>query len=87
VTLHFIELGKPIQNAFAESFNGRFRDECLNENLFFSLPETRETVETWRVDYDTQRPHGSIGRIPPAGFLRRFIETEEPASELVQTEG
>lgn len=87
VTLHFIEPGKPIQNAFAESFNGRFRDECLNENWFISLPETREIVETWRVDYNTQRPHGSIGRIPPAEFLRWFKQTEQPASELVLTEG
>jgi putative transposase len=63
VTLHFIEPGKPIQNAFAESFNGRFRDECLNENWFWSMPETREIVEAWRVDYNTHRPHGSIGRI------------------------
>jgi putative transposase len=87
VTLHFIEPGKPIQNAFIESFNGRFRDECLNENWFFSLGETREIVETWRVDYNTQRPHGSLGRIPPAEFLRRFKEPEKPASELVHTGG
>jgi len=87
VTLHFIEPGKPIQNAFAESFNGRFRDECLNENWFFSMPETREIVEAWRLDYNTQRPHGSIGRIPPAEFVRRFKQTKEPASELVLTEG
>jgi putative transposase len=84
VTLHFIEPGKPIQNAFAESSDGRFRDECLNENWFWSMPETREIVEIWRVDYNTHRPHGSIGRIPPAEFVRRFKEADHTASELVR---
>jgi len=87
VTLHFIEPGKPIQNAFIESFNGKFRDECLNENWFLSLGETREIVETWRLDYNTQRPHRSLGRVPPAEFLRRFKQREELASELVHIEG
>jgi len=87
VALHFIEPGKPVQNAFAESFNGRLRDECLNENWFLSLAEAREVIEAWRVDYNTRRPHGSIGRIPPAEFLRRFNQTRKPASELVLSEG
>jgi putative transposase len=87
VGLNFIEPGKPIQNAFAESFNGRLRDECLNENWFLSLAEARDVVEAWRVDYNTRRPHGSIGRIPPAEFLRRFKQREESASELVHIEG
>ena len=62
-TLHFIQPGKPIQNPFAESFNGRFRDECLNEEWFATLPEARRKIEAYRIDYNTQRPHGSIGRI------------------------
>ena len=87
VTLHFIEPGKPIQNAFIESFNGRFRDECLNENWFSSLAEKREAVESWRVDYNTERPHGSLGRISPAEFLRRFKQTQNPALEMVHNGG
>jgi len=80
VALHFIQPGKPIQNAYAESFNGRLRDECLNENWFASLAEAREVIEDWRVDYNTRRPHGSIGRIPPAEFLRRLNPTGIPPS-------
>lgn len=80
VALHFIEPGKPIQNPFAESFNGRFRDECLNEEWFASLTEARTRIEDYRIDYNTRRPHGSIGRIPPAEFLRRFHETGIPPS-------
>jgi putative transposase len=87
VGLTFIESGKPIQNAFAESFHVRLRDECLNESSFFSLAEAREVVEPWRVDYNTRCPHGSIGRIPPAEFLRRFKQSEESASELVHIAG
>lgn len=75
ITLHFIEPGKPVQNPYIESFNGRFRDECLNEEWFASLIDARTKIEGYRIDYNTRRPHGSIGRIPPAEFLRRFHET------------
>jgi putative transposase len=87
VELHFIEPGKPIQNAFAESFNGRLRDECLNEDWFISLAEARETIEDWRVDYNTRRPHGSLGRIPPSEYLRRYNQAENSPDQLVQSEG
>lgn len=60
VRLHFIEPGKPSQNAFVESFNGKFRDECLNEHWFDGLQDAREKIERWRVDYNTQRPHRSL---------------------------
>jgi putative transposase len=65
---HYIAPGKPMQNAFVESFNGRLRDECLNEHVFTSLDEARRIVEAWRIDYNTVRPHGRLGRLPPAVF-------------------
>jgi putative transposase len=68
VALHFIEPGKPVQNAFIESFNGKFRDECLNQNWFVSLNDARRIVEAWRVDYNTVRPHSSRGYLPPEEF-------------------
>lgn len=68
VKLHFIEPGKPVQNAFIESFNGKMRDECLNEHWFGSLREARETVEAWRRDYNEVRPHSSLGHRTPLEF-------------------
>jgi len=71
VRLEFIRPGKPVENAFVESFNGRFRDECLNEHWFTGLPDARFTIECWRRDYNEVRPHGSLGRMPPAEFAAR----------------
>jgi len=68
VRLHFIEPGKPVQNALIESFNGKFRDECLNQNWFVSLAEARQIIQAWRVDYNTARPHSSLGYRTPAEF-------------------
>ena len=68
VALQYIEPGKPVQNAFSESFNGRFRDECLNESWFVSLPDARETIEAWRVDYNDVRPHSGLLDATPAAF-------------------
>ena len=65
VDLHFIEPGKPNQNAHVESFNGRLRDECLNEHWFMSFGQARETIETWRLDYNAVRPHSALGDVPP----------------------
>ena len=65
---HYIAPGKPMQNGFVESFNGRMRDECLNEHVFMTLVEARRIVEAWRIDYNTIRPHGRLGRLPPAVF-------------------
>jgi len=70
VRLCFIEPGKPIQNAFVESFNGRFRDECLNEHWFTSLADARKTIEDWRIDYNSQRPHSSLGYATPEEFAK-----------------
>ncbi|MDP2087422.1 MAG: transposase, partial [Gemmobacter sp.] len=65
---HYIAPGKPTQNAFIESFNGRLRDELLNETLFASLNHARATLEAWRKDYNTARPHSALGYQTPAGF-------------------
>lgn len=65
VTLHFIRPGKPGENAFIESFNGRFRDECLNENWFLNLKQARGIIEAWRQDYNEVRPYSSLkGQTP-----------------------
>jgi len=68
VVLHFIEPGKPVQNAFIESFNGKFRDECLNQGWFTSLDEARRIIEAWREDYNTVRPHSSLGYRTPEEY-------------------
>jgi putative transposase len=60
-----------VENAFIESFNGKFRDECLNEHWFLDLQDAREKVELWRLDYNTLRPHSSLGNLTPEEFLRQ----------------
>lgn len=70
VKLHFIQPGKPTQNAFAESFNGRFREECLNEHWFITLADAREKIEAWRRDYNSARPHSSLGDLTPEEFVK-----------------
>ena len=67
---HYIAPGKPTQNAFIESFNGRLRDEFLNETLFGSLGHAREALALWKDDYNEVRPHSSIGNIPPANYAK-----------------
>jgi len=74
VRLEFIQPGKPVQNAYVESFNGRLRDECLNANWFTSLRDARRKIETWRQDYNQQRPHSSLNYLPPAEFARTAVE-------------
>ena len=66
VEWHYIAPGKPMQNGFVESFNGRLRDECLNETLFASLPHARAVLSAWKEDYNTVRPHSSLGGRTPA---------------------
>ena len=63
-------IGKPKQNAFIESFNGRFRDECLNENEFVNLAEARQIIEAWRLDYNALRPHKVLKNQTPEEFAR-----------------
>jgi putative transposase len=69
---HYIDPGKPVQNAFVESFNGRLRDEFLNETLFTSLAQARAALEEWRRDYNTVRPHSRIGWLAPAVYAAQF---------------
>lgn len=78
VQLHFIDPGKPIQNAFVESFNDKFRSECLNSHWFVGLDEARQRIERWRREYNERRPHRSLGRIPPAEFARRAAALQAP---------
>jgi putative transposase len=68
VALHFIDPGKPVQNAFIESFNGKFRDECLNQSWHTSLEDARQSIEAWRLDYNTVRPHSSLGYLTPEEY-------------------
>ena len=71
VRLRFIEPGKPVQNAFVESFNGKFRDECLNLHWFRSLRHAREEIGRWRNHYNTERPHSALGYLSPTEFLTK----------------
>ena len=68
VQLAFIEPGKPSQNAFVEAFNGRFRDECLNEHWFLDLDDARRIIEAWRLDYNARRPHSALSYQTPEEF-------------------
>ena len=70
VKLNFIRPGKPIENAFVESFNGRFRDECLNTNWFISVKHAREIIEEWRRDYNEVRPHTSLSGMTPSEYAK-----------------
>lgn len=69
---HYIAPGKPQQNAFIESFNGKLRDECLNETLFSTLTEARQTLELWKEDYNTERPHSALGNMIPSEFAKNL---------------
>jgi putative transposase len=74
VELRFIDPGKPSQNAHCESFNGRFRDECLNAHWFLGLGDARRIIEAWRQDYNQQRPHGALGYQTPAAVRHHLIK-------------
>jgi putative transposase len=79
-----IEPGKPMQNGYIESFNGKFRDECLNEQWFESLPQARQCIARWRQDYNEVRPHSSLGRIPPARFAQQHRQRAGGAADQPQ---
>ncbi|MFV8529294.1 IS3 family transposase, partial [Ralstonia pseudosolanacearum] len=76
VTLSFIRPGKPVENAYIESFNGRFRDECLNEHWFVSMRHARQLIEEWRIEYNTERPHSSLGYLTPVQFAQGHEQKE-----------
>jgi putative transposase len=80
VELHFITPGRPVENAYIESFNGKFRDECLNEHWFSTLEDARLTIEEWRRDYNEQRPHSALGGLPPREYAARFAGLRAPSA-------
>ena len=89
VKLRFIQPGKPVQNAYIESFNGKFRNECLNDNVFVSLHSAQKIIEAWRQDYNSERPHSSLNDMTPEEFAAHFKEqqTENTKQKLVQLKG
>jgi putative transposase len=82
VTLDFSRPGKPVDNAYIESFNGSFRDECLNTNWFLSLEDAEEKVESWRREYNEWRPHSSLDNLTPMQY-RHMYETQEMPNSLI----
>jgi len=87
VRLFFIDPGKPMQNGSIESFNGRFREECLDQSWFTSLPEARRIIEAWRLDYNEDRPHTSLRMATPVAFAaaRPFIKQPRPPASEINT--
>ena len=82
VQLDFIRPGKPVENAFIESFNGRLRDECLNVHQFASLGDAQAIIEAWRRDYNQRRPHSSLGHLTPNEFVAQR-QAKQIAEEVV----
>jgi putative transposase len=82
VKLDFSRPGKPTDNPFIESFNGKFRAECLNENWFLSLPDVHDKIAQWRDDYNDNRPHSSLGNLSPSEFVKRRIPSASPTAQL-----
>lgn len=77
VKLRFIQPGKPVQNAYIESFNGKFQDECLNEHVFVSLHSAQQIIESWRQDYNSERLHSSLNDLTPEEFVRTFDQEQK----------
>ena len=77
VNLAFIRPGKPMENGFIESFNGRFRDECLNEQWFLSLKDARDKIEAWREEYNIRRPHSALGMRTPQEFFESEVQSNK----------
>lgn len=80
VKLDFIRPGKPVENGFIESFNGKLRDECLNSEVFLNIADAREKLERWRHDYNHLRPHSSLANRPPAEFAREPCGNQKPTA-------
>jgi putative transposase len=84
VKLMYIEPGKPMQNPYIESFNGKFRDECLNQNWFMNVIEAKRIIESWRQEYNEIRPHSSIGNVAPTEFARRVSRVQTITAQPFQ---
>ncbi len=82
VHLSFIRPGKPNENAYIESFNGKFRDECLNDHWFITMEQARRIIEEWRIEYNTERPHSSLGNLTPEEFAERCLARTEKSLSL-----
>ena len=82
VALDFIRPGKPVENAFIESFNGRLRDECLNARSYVDITHARQLLNTWRHDYNHQRPHGALGHLTPSEYVERSQQQDPEAARL-----
>ena len=87
VKLHLIEPGKPTQNAYIESFNGKLRDECLNANYFMTLADARTKIEAWRIAYNTERPHSSLGYLTPEEFVESIRKSHQWSSAVAGSAG
>jgi putative transposase len=82
VKLDFIRPGKPIENAYIESFNGRLRQECLEQHWFVSMEDAKEKIEAWRIDYNEHRPHTALGNQTPLEYAAQW-ELSRTAKEGV----
>ncbi len=76
VTLHFITPGRPMENGYIESFHGKFREECLNQHWFLTLDDARETIQSWRIDYNQVRPHSALSYLTPEQFAMGYANVE-----------
>ena len=86
VRLDFIRPGKPVENAFIESFNGKLRDECLNSHVFGSVTEAQEILDAWRDDYNLVRPHSSLQDRTPAAVGAMWVDSRDPRESTATNE-
>ena len=82
VQLAFIRPGKPNENAYIESFNGKFRDECLNEHWFITMAHARSVIEAWRIEYNTDRTHSSLDDLTPEEFAMKLSKLSQQRVNL-----